>query len=327
MNFSEIIGQETIKQQLLSAVNNKTPSQAYIIEGEKGSGKKMLADAFAAAMLCEGEGEKPCGECHSCKMAKGANHPDIIHITHEKPNLIKAEEIRLQLIDDVVLRPFYGKYKIYIVDEAEKMNMVGQNAILKTLEDPPEYAIVMLLTTQSSIFLPTILSRCMKLSIEPVRDELVVEHLIEKEQIPKDDATLVAAFARGNLGKAIELSNSSEFIDIKTRTISLLSNIRRKSSDVLLKETNSLIKDSEDDLAGLFDFFVIWYRDVLIYKSTGSRDMLIYREDAYAISQEAAKLSYSSIRRNIETINHARNQIRTNMSKEHVFGELILSLK
>lgn len=327
MIFSDIIGQDSIKKQLTTSIKNKTLSQAYIIEGEKHSGKKMIADVFAMSVLCEKGESEPCMECHSCKMAASGNHPDIIHVTHEKENLIKADEIRTQLIDDTVMRPYYGKYKIYIVDEAEKMNMVGQNALLKTLEDPPAYVIVILLTTQSSIFLPTILSRCIKLSIEPVSDDSIVQYLIEKQNIPQEEASLVAAFARGNLGKAIELSTGSEFAETKKRVISLLTDIRRKHSNDILKEAETLQKENEDNLAGLFDFFEIWYRDVLVYKSTGKRDMLIYREDAYAISQESAKISYSDIRNNTRTIHNARNLLRANVSPAHVIGEMVLSLK
>lgn len=112
-------------------------------------------------------------ECHSCKQAAGKNQPDIIYVSHEKPNTISVDDIRTQLNNDIVIKPYSSKHKIYIVDEAEKMNQQAQNALLKTIEEPPAYAVILLLTTNAESFLPTILSRCVTLNLKAVPDEKI----------------------------------------------------------------------------------------------------------------------------------------------------------
>lgn len=131
--FKEIIGHKREIAHLTKAMEAGKVSHAYIFSGAKGTGKLTLADAFAMALQCTGEGERPCGSCHSCQQAASGNHPDIIHLTHEKPNSIGVEDVREQLVGDVQIRPYNGKYKIYIIPEAEKLTGAAQNADLKTI--------------------------------------------------------------------------------------------------------------------------------------------------------------------------------------------------
>ena len=154
----EIIGHEKIKEHLQNAIRMDKVSHAYIFNGPDKSGKMMLAERFAMALQCEEKKPTPCGECHSCKQALHHNQPDIIYVRHEKPNVISVDDIRTQLNHDIVVKPYAGPYKIYIIDEAEKLNPQAQNALLKTIEEPPAYAVIMLLTTNADLFLPTILS-------------------------------------------------------------------------------------------------------------------------------------------------------------------------
>ena len=163
-------------------------SHAYIINGPKDSGKMMLAQAFAwrcSVRLPSGTGRErqvvqrrnchrnpaePCLECRSCKQALGITSLDNIYLTHEKPNTISVADIREQINHDIEIKPYSSKYKVYIVDEAEKMNQQAQNALLKTIEEPPAYAVILLLTTNADAFLQTIRSRCVMLDIKPVSE-------------------------------------------------------------------------------------------------------------------------------------------------------------
>ena len=148
--FQDIVGHKQNIEHLKNAEKMNKVSHAYIFSGEKGSGKKLLANTFAELLQCESEGEKPCGKCRSCRQAESGNHPDIIRITHEKPNTISVDDIREQLVGDVQIKPYQSKYKIYIVPDAEKMNVQAQNALLKTIEEPPAYAVILFLTTNAS---------------------------------------------------------------------------------------------------------------------------------------------------------------------------------
>ena len=175
--FRDIIGHEQMTEHFQNAIKLDKVSHAYILNGPDQSGKKMLAEAFAMALQCEKKGIEGCMECHSCRQAISHNQPDIIYVSHEKPNTISVDDIRRQVNQDIVVKPYASPYKIYIVDEAEKMNPQAQNALLKTMEEPPAYAVILLLTTNADMFLPTILSRCIRLNLKPVANEKIKSYL------------------------------------------------------------------------------------------------------------------------------------------------------
>ena len=163
-NYSDIIGHNDIVKHFKSSIELGKVSHAYILNGEKGVGKKTLVSVVTKSLQCETGEPDPCGKCKSCLQAESGNQPDIIWITHEKPNVISVDEIRQQIVNDISLKPYSSRYKIYVVPDAQLMNAQAQNAILKTLEEPPEYAIIILLTSNLDKILPTIISRCIVLN-------------------------------------------------------------------------------------------------------------------------------------------------------------------
>ena len=177
-SFKDIVGHKDIIRYIQSAVQEDKVSHAYIINGERGSGKKILAELFAATLLCEAKGSDLCNVCHSCKQAESGNHPDIIRVQHEKPNTISVEDIRTQVNNDVLIKPYQGPYKIYIIAEADLMTAQAQNALLKTIEEPPEYAVFFLLTENAESLLPTITSRCVMLKLRYIKDSLIKKYLM-----------------------------------------------------------------------------------------------------------------------------------------------------
>ncbi|MDE5598188.1 MAG: DNA polymerase III subunit delta, partial [Lachnospiraceae bacterium] len=196
--FTDIIGQEQLKEHLQNAISMNKVSHAYIINGERSSGKEFIAKVFATALQCEKDGVEPCGECHSCKQAGSDNHPDIIFVSHDKPNTIGVEDIRAQINNDIAIKPYSSPRKVYIMNEGEKMTVQAQNALLKTLEEPPEYAVILILTANVDSLLPTILSRCVVLNMKPVPDNKVKKYLMEDLAVPDYKANICVAFARGN---------------------------------------------------------------------------------------------------------------------------------
>ena len=210
--FSDIYGYDTIKEHLQNAIKLDKVSHAYIINGGLGAGKKMIAKIFAKALQCEAEGDnKPCNKCHSCIQTESGNQPDIIWVRHEKPASIGVDDVRDQIISDMLIKPYSSRYKIYIIDEAEKLTVQAQNALLKTIEEPPEYAIIILLTTNADTFLQTILSRCVMLNIRPVKEDIIKNQLTSQYGVGDYEARVAATFSNGNPGKAIKLATSEEF--------------------------------------------------------------------------------------------------------------------
>lgn len=177
---------------------------------------------------------RAAGKCRSCRQAESGNHPDIIRITHEKPNSISVDEIREQLVNDVQIKPYSSRYKIYIIPEAEKMTVQAQNALLKTIEEPPAYAIILFLTTNASSLLQTILSRCVVLNMKPVSDRQVKNYLMEHVQIPDYQADICVAFSHGNIGKAVELASSDNFNEIKAAALHLVKMLLKWRYRILL---------------------------------------------------------------------------------------------
>ena len=141
VSFNNIIGHEEIIRHLQNAMKTGKVSHSYIFTGRPGSGKKLLATTYAMTLQCEAGGTEPCQKCDSCKKALGKNHPDIIMVNHEKPGTISIDEIREQVIHDVAIKPYSSPHKVYIIPDAEMMTVQAQNALLKTIEEPPQYAV------------------------------------------------------------------------------------------------------------------------------------------------------------------------------------------
>jgi DNA polymerase-3 subunit delta' len=324
--FRDIIGHNQIIEHLKNAIRMDKISHAYILNGESNSGKMMLAEAFAMALQCETGGAEPCMECRSCRQAKEHNQPDIIYVTHEKPNIISVDDIRHQLNNDIVIKPYSSKYKIYIVDEAEKMNVQAQNALLKTIEEPPAYGVILLLTTNADSFLPTILSRCITLNLKTVKEDLIKEHLMKVHRIPDYQAEVCASFAQGNVGKAIQLATSGDFDELKSEAISLV----KKLEDMDLYELNGCIKQVNEfkpRIHEFFDLLTLWYRDVLYFKSTENVTHLIFKDEVYDIKKQAAKKSYSGIETILRSIEQTRRRLNANVNYDLSIELLLLTIK
>ncbi len=320
------MGHEQIISHLQNAITTDKVSHAYIINGPDKSGKRMLADAFAAALQCEEKGCEACGTCHSCKQAEGRNQPDIIYVGHEKPNTISVDDIRTQVNSDIVIKPYGSRYKIYIVDEAEKMNAQAQNALLKTIEEPPAYAVILLLTTNADAFLPTILSRCVTLNIKAVPDEQIKKFLMRRYQVPDYQADVCVAFAQGNVGKAIQLASSEDFNELKAATLQLMKRV--KEIDLYeMTEAVRQIGEYKLQINDYFDLMMIWYRDVLMFKATGDVNSLIFKDEVYDIKRQAEKSSYNGIERILRALEKAQVRLGANVNFDLVIELLLLAIK
>lgn len=326
MKFADIRGQKDIKEHLQNAIAMGKTSHAYIISGEKDAGKMMLAEAFAQTLLCETENRDACGECRSCKQCQNHNHPDIRYVTHEKPNTISVDDIRQQINNDIVIKPYASAYKIYIMDEAEKMNKAAQNALLKTIEEPPNYGILFLLTTNASGFLPTILSRCVTLELNPISADIICKELMEQHEMPDYQARMCAQFAQGNMGKAIQLASSEDFKERKDHMITLMRKIGRMD----LFEISQTVKELEEQKSRITDYLDlmnIWFRDVLLYKATKEEDKIIYQEEKMIIKRQAAECSYAGINQILQSLQTARRRIACNGNYNLAVELLLLSMK
>ena len=325
-SFKDVVGHKDILKYISSAVENNRVSHAYILNGERGSGKKMLANLFAMTLLCETGDNEPCGKCHSCKQAESGNHPDIIRVTHEKPNSISVDDIRTQVNNTVDIKPYQGPYKVYIIPQADMMTPQAQNAILKTIEEPPSYAVFLLLTENAETLLPTINSRCVMLKLRNIKDTLIKKYLMENLEIPDYKADMCTAFAQGNMGRAIMLANSDHFNEIREEAVQLLKHINEMELNEIVAAVKN-ISVYKLEITDYLDIIMIWYRDVLLYKATKEIDKVVFKDQLQSIKEQARKSSYEGIELILESLEKAKARLIANVNFDLVLELLFLTIK
>ncbi len=321
-----ILGQDHIKRHFQTAIITHKISHAYILAGEPGTGRSALADTFAMTLLCETGRAIPCMQCHSCKQVLSDNHPDLIHVTHKKPASIGVDDIRDQVNDTISIRPYSGGYKIYIINEAEKMTIQAQNALLKTIEEPPAYAVIILITANPDAFLPTITSRCVQLKIRPLDESTIQDHLTTNLSIPETKAEIYAAFARGNIGKAVQIAQSEDFQHFYDELIQILKNIHTMDISMLLNYIKK-IKEENFDIYECLDFMQIWYRDALMFKVTKDANLLIFKEEYSTINEMSQKTGYDGFENILQAIEKAKTRLEANVNMELVMELMFLVMK
>jgi DNA polymerase-3 subunit delta' len=203
MSFADIEGHEKPITILKRTLANKTLAHAYLFSGEAGIGKKMTALALAAAVNCQNAGpEGGCGECPSCRKIVSNGHPDL-HFLVPDGDEIKIDQVR-QVQSDLALKPFEGAKKTLIVDGVDRMNTASSNAFLKTLEEPPGDALIILITALPQSLLPTIRSRCQEIRFQPLSRQTLAQALKRKRGLSDADAWFVAALAQGSMGRGLD---------------------------------------------------------------------------------------------------------------------------
>jgi DNA polymerase-3 subunit delta' len=334
LDFNHIVGHEQIIKHLKSAIGLNKISHAYILAGEDGAGKNMLADAFAMTMQCEEVQQKEdrepdkinaCGNCKSCHQAASNNHPDIIRVTHEKAS-VGIDDIRIQVNNDIQIKPYSSPYKIYIIDEAEKLTEQAQNALLKTIEEPPGFGVILLLTNNLNALLPTIISRCVVLKLQAVDKMKIKEFLMKQHQVPDYQAELSTVFAQGNVGRAIQYASSESFGEIKNQVLHLLKYI----DDMELYEIIDALKriaENKTQIDDYLDLIILWYRDVLLFKVTKDINQLIYKSEYQDISKQASKRSYEGLDAIIHAIEKAKVRLSANVNFEITMELMLLTIK
>lgn len=338
--FSAVIGHGDVIRHLTRAIRKDRVSHAYLITGDKGSGRHMIAEAFARALVCDrlrsliGEGGADslrdeeidaCGQCPSCKKASSGNHPDILHVTHGT-QVLRVEEIREQVTDTAEIRPYEGGKKIYIIPDAEAMNAAAQNALLKTMEEPRPYVVMILIATSQEAVLPTVLSRCVRLPLLPVPDRLVRRYLEETMMLPDYEARKITALAQGNPGRAIEAVSDSAAGERRMMVLKLLGR-RGRMNAAEISDAAAGMKEDREHIFEILDLMLMYYRDIMVMKATGRDDMLIFRDEAQNIRTEAGGCSYGELRRIFGALDQARVRIGANVNFDLTMESLLSVLR
>ncbi|PNH20387.1 DNA polymerase III subunit delta' [Lachnospiraceae bacterium] len=321
-NFSDVLGQDSVKQHLQRAVEADRVSHAYMLIGEAGMGKCVLAQSFAKLLLCEHNTRIPCGVCHSCRQIEAGTHPDVRLLRREKPSSISVRDVREQLAEEVFIRPFSGRKRIFIVPEAEKMTPEAQNAVLKTIEEPPEYAVILLLTESEGGLLETVRSRCVKLKFRPVSERLLSAYLQQSLLVSEEDAVLAARFARGIPARAVQLLQESQLKERILHCIEIAAELPGKKAGEFLRE-QAWILETFEELPDFLSLLRMYYRDLLSVKKGCTGNPLIFSGQERLLVREAGELTMPAVGAILDEINRTEDRLKANVNPE-VSLELLL---
>ena len=318
-----ILGNEKIRHHLRESIIKQSISHAYILAGDKGIGKSKIAREFAMELICEKN--TGCGECPACRQFLADAYPDFFYMDAEGKESIGIDRIRENIVNDVSIRPYHGKVKIYIIDEADKMTVGAQNALLKTIEEPPEYVVILLLVRNMSLLLETIRSRCIKLLLSAVSNDRIKSWLVEKG-ISEDVATVVASYSNGAPGIAKVMAESEDFAGMYNQNVEFLKKISEASiNDILL-----FIEELKKRTGGFKDFINflrLWYRDICILKLTKKTDNLVFIREEGIILRLSREYTLKKINSIIDLIDETETRLNSNVSGDTVMELLFIGLR
>ena len=325
MSFSDIYGHEKQIVILKQAMSQNRVGHAYLFSGLNAVGKKTVALEFALALNCEKAQEKldSCGECSSCLKIKHNNHPDIFFVEAEG-QFIRINAIR-EIQEQMTFKPMEGKSRVFILNDADKMNDTAANALLKSLEEPSPGNILILVTDRPYTMPATIISRCNHMRFNPLKIDTVAQFLIARADMEKQKALLLAGLSGGSIGQALEL-NKDDLIVYRAEIFKLLTNTKKSDPLSLLTFASFFGQDKREIKQG-FDILKTCFRDALIYKETQKEGMLINQDNSSLIAEIAGRLTGLQIIRNIELVEKAGETIEHNVNKSLTLETMAFKLQ
>ncbi|MBU5437058.1 DNA polymerase III subunit delta' [Tissierella sp. MSJ-40] len=323
MDFNQIIGHENVIQNLKKSIEKGKVSHSYLFEGEESLGKKMVGLAFAKTLLCKEDGWEPCNKCSSCIKFDTGNHPDFQLIEPEKDS-IKKEKMEL-LVKSITTAPFESKRKVFIIDDSHKITMEGQNAILKTLEEPPEFMNIILITSSSNKLLPTILSRCQGIKFYPVENSKIINLLVNKYDKIEEESKFIADFTKGSVGKSIELSISKDFFNRREEVIRIVDSIL-KGDKLRALTAIDFFMENKENVDEILDMLLYWFRDLIIYKEIGETDLIINKDKILVLSNQSF-IDLNKINDIIEKIQETKVNIQRNVNFQLSLEAMLLNIQ
>ncbi len=325
MDFDGIVGQKEIKEALMAAVQTGKVGHAYILSGPRGIGKKSVARIFAKQLLCqELKDGKCCNGCMPCRLLANGTNPDFSEINPEEGS-IGVEEIR-KIHSEINIRPLYSNKKVYLIADAERMTVQAQNSLLKTLEEPPSYGVILLTVSNYGALLETIRSRAVKYSFRKNSPEEVKTLLKAKFGHSPQNLEFIAAYADGIIGSALELAGSEEFIRLRQDVLDIVQKLESSKLSEILK-LYGFFEDNKSDVDTVLDIMLLFYRDLLAFKNTGDEYVLINSDKKDIILNSVSAYTTARITRNIDLIEAARRNIKQNANYQLSIEVMLMKLQ
>lgn len=312
-----VIGNKVAKSYMTGAlISNRLPS-SYIISGEAGTGQEIFAMQSAYALMCEDKDNKPCMKCKVCRSLIKGLHPDFFLLDYKDQNSIGVDDIRSKVTDTVGIIPLISDRKVYVILEADKMTVQAQNSLLKTIEEPPDYAFFFLVTSNASKLLPTIHSRCIKLDTAAIDVPALSDMLLNKYKYDKKLADRIANFSLGRIDKAVMLSENAEMLGLYEEAFKLIDIIKKEDYYNILAGFEAL-ETAGVSMSDCLDLMKLWFRDVCVFKATNNDRNLIFKENKSKIAKEANALKIEGLNRILFEIDNSKDRLRNRIGKDAV---------
>ena len=327
MSFNDIIGQERAIKILTKSLKKNKVSSSYIFVGSEGTGKKLTAIEFAKAVNCLNlsKDSEACEDCQSCSEISKQYSPDLKIIEPIK-NSIKIEQIR-EMRKEIGLKPFKNKKKIYIIDKAEKMTLEASNCLLKTIEEPPYYAIIILICSRIDPILPTIVSRCQIINFGLITSIKIKELSLSKiKNIEKEKAEIISKLAQGSIGKAFKLLTDKEYFIRRETLLNYLSTIvPGKYSNDFFEKVEKIILEI-DKIEEILEIIKLWYRDILIIKKTGKQKYIVNCDKVEMLGKKSQVYSQKMLIDILNYLELAEEYLTKNVNKRLILERLYMKM-
>jgi DNA polymerase-3 subunit delta' len=324
MGFAEIIGHRNQLLTLRTALTNNRLHHAYCFVGPEGVGKRTVATALVKAVHCIKGGDDFCGQCINCARITDGNHPDVRVI---EP-LASKKEISIQQIRELErelnYRSFSGRRKCAIIDPASLLNPASQNALLKTLEEPPENSLMILIAPNSGGLLPTVRSRCLRLAFAPLARREVAEFLQTKCAIAAGDAQFLAAMSMGSIGAALSL-DKDELIEKRRGWAGMLGSLRAGDHHAAMAAAEAL-SGNRDEVLRFLKWADSWYRDVMVHSVTESDEELVNLDMLEQIREQSAATNPNRALSALSGIAGAAADVQRNLNRRMVLEKFLFDV-
>lgn len=316
---------QRIKTWLTRLIEKKRIAHAYLFSGPKGAGKRNMALYFAQSLFCEApENHGACLSCLECRRVANLNHPDVHFLAPEGAS-IKIEQIR-DLQKEYSYRGLETGYKVYIINQAEKLTTQAANSLLKFLEEPYPGTVAILITDKPHLLLPTLLSRLQQITFDPPAPEQIKEYLTP--QLGRSLAHLVSHLT-ADVEEAVQLGQAEWFADLRNLVIQLteglVSSSKQQSFFLVQEKWLPLAKEKEQTEIGL-SLLLFWYRD-LLYTHVNRPDKYVFIDDQETLTKQARQLTRERVVQGMEAILQAKQRLQTNAHPGLLLEQLVLRLQ